>query len=160
MYTAGLAPILHDWDTLRCNHTSHAADAGGKLDTDGWSSRTSAAYPADMNLALARTFASLLQVSALGQIPVPEVAGVDMQIPPTVIPTAETPMPPAPVQAPHAPHAPPEAQSETSPQTAQEDSTAPVAAPPPVSPNKPNKPSKQYSLIMIRRKGGGTTTTC
>ena len=103
MYTAGLAPILHGWNTLRCNHTSHVADAGGKLDTNGWSSRTSAAYPADMNLALARTFASLLQVSALGQLPVPEVAGVEMQIPPTVIPTAETPMPPAPVQAPHAP---------------------------------------------------------
>jgi ABC-type phosphate transport system auxiliary subunit len=49
--TAGLAPILHGWDTLRCNHTSHVADAGGKLDTDGWSSRNSAAYPADMNLA-------------------------------------------------------------------------------------------------------------
>ena len=62
MYTAGLAPILHGWDTLRCNHTSHVADAGGKLDTNGWSSRTSAAYPADMNLALARTFASHLQV--------------------------------------------------------------------------------------------------
>ena len=141
MYTAGLAPILHGWDTLRCNHTSHVADAGGKLDTNGWSSRTSAAYPADMNLALARTFASLLQVSALGQIPVPEVAGVEMQIPPTVVPTAETPMPPAPVQAPHAPHAPPETQSEPAPQSAQEDSTSSAAAPPPASPRKPSKPS-------------------
>ena len=47
MYTAGLAPILHGWDTLRCNHTFHVADAGGKLDTDGWSFRISAAYPAD-----------------------------------------------------------------------------------------------------------------
>ena len=109
--------------------------------TNGWSSRTSAAYPADMNLALARTFASLLQVSALGQIPVPEVAGVEMQIPPTVAPTAETPMPPAPVQAPHAPHAPPEAQSEPAPQPAQEDSASPAAAPPPASPRKPSKPS-------------------
>ena len=80
MYMAGLAPILHGWDILCCNRTSHVADAGGKLNTDGWSSRTSAAYPADMNLALARAFASLLQVSALDQLPVPEVAGAKMQI--------------------------------------------------------------------------------
>ena len=26
MYTAGFASILHGWDTLRCDHTSHAAD--------------------------------------------------------------------------------------------------------------------------------------
>ena len=141
MYTVGLAPILHGWDAFRCNPTSHVADAGGKLDTDGWSSRTSAAYPADMKLALARTFASLLQVSALGQLPVPEVAGVEMHIPPTVALTAETPMPPAPVQAPHAPHALPEAHVETAPQSAPEDSTAPAAAPPPMSPRKPSKPS-------------------
>ena len=70
MYTAGLAPILHGWNTLRCNHSSHVTDTGGTLNTDGWSSRTTATYPADMNLALARAFASLLQVSALGQLPV------------------------------------------------------------------------------------------
>ena len=64
-----------------------------------------------------------------------------MQIPQTVIPTAETPMPPAPVQPPHAPHAPPETHQETAPQTAPEDSVASAAVPPPSSPRKPSKPS-------------------
>ena len=139
MYTAGLAPILHGWDTLRCNHTSHAADAGGTLNTDGWSSRTTAAYPADMNLALARAFASLLQVSALGQLPVPEVSGVELQIPATVTPTAETPMPPAPVLPPHAPYVPTETHHEDVPHTAPEDSSAPATSLP-ISPRKPSKP--------------------
>ena len=58
MYTPGLDKTLGDFNKLECTHTSHADRAGGSRRSDGtWNSADKAAYPANMNLALAQCFA-------------------------------------------------------------------------------------------------------
>ena len=58
MYTPSLEKTLGDFGRLKCTHTSHTDRAGGNRRADGtWNSADMAAYPANMNLALAQCIA-------------------------------------------------------------------------------------------------------
>jgi len=63
MYTPGFDAYLGPINGLRCNHPqgSHRTSAGGQRDNEGtWNSRESAAFPADLNLHIAQSIASLI----------------------------------------------------------------------------------------------------
>ena len=63
MYTPGFDTSLSPINGLRCNHPpgSHRASAGGLRNDNGtWNSRESAAFPADLNLHVAQSIASLV----------------------------------------------------------------------------------------------------
>ena len=65
LYSAALSPSLAPIDRLRCLHREHRLAAGGAKQADGaWSPWASAAYPADMNLLLARSVATPMRTDA------------------------------------------------------------------------------------------------
>ena len=57
------SPSFEDWmgplRKLQCNHSSHARPAGGEVIDGEWNSKETSAYPAEMNLYLAKAIASL-----------------------------------------------------------------------------------------------------
>ena len=58
--TSRLATLLRPLNSLKCTHKNHDQQVGGQ-EVDGvWSSAAHAAYPPDLNLLLARLFASLV----------------------------------------------------------------------------------------------------
>ena len=60
MFTSGFDRWLTPLRKLECNHETHAAPAGGVRDDAGeWISRSAAAYPAELNLYLAKALVSL-----------------------------------------------------------------------------------------------------
>ena len=66
MYTAGFDSHFAHLDSLRCNHKDHPSQVGGHRGPDGkWKSAGSAAYPAGMNLMLAKAISAL----AFGDLP-------------------------------------------------------------------------------------------
>eukprot|EP00965_Chrysotila_dentata_P220593 6191877-Pleurochrysis_carterae.AAC.1 len=54
LVSPGLAPSLQSLSSLRCEHTSHSALAGGTKSDTGWTSRHHAAYPPDFNFLIAK----------------------------------------------------------------------------------------------------------
>ena len=74
MYTPGMDKTLGDFNRLKCEHSSHAEKAGGSRRADGtWNSADKAAYPADLNLALAQSIAVVAgtQKSMTLKLPLP-----------------------------------------------------------------------------------------
>ena len=60
LHSAGFDSWLAPLAGIRCPHHRHDAPAGGEVDANGvWVSREAAAYPANLNLYLARAIASL-----------------------------------------------------------------------------------------------------
>ena len=60
MHSAGFDSWLTPLAGIRCPHHKHDAPAGGEVDSNGvWVSREAAAYPANLNLYLARAIVSL-----------------------------------------------------------------------------------------------------
>ena len=60
MATPRLAALLRPLGSLRCTHVTHASNVGGSQVDGNWTSAAHAAYPADLNLYLARVLASLV----------------------------------------------------------------------------------------------------
>eukprot|EP00965_Chrysotila_dentata_P148369 4898409-Pleurochrysis_carterae.AAC.1 len=56
--TPGISPSLVSLSNLTCQHTTHPTQAGGSKCDDTWTSRSTAAYPPDLNFLLARVIAS------------------------------------------------------------------------------------------------------
>ena len=59
LYTAGFDSQFEHLDELRCNHCDHEAQVGGTRKHGEWTSKDSSAYPADLNLTLAKAIAAL-----------------------------------------------------------------------------------------------------
>ena len=78
-----LSALLRPLGKLRCTHSKHEDQVGGKQVDGAWTSASFAAYPPDMNHLLARVFASLV-------LPVGELVQSDRE--PTTVPdTSQSP---------------------------------------------------------------------
>ena len=106
MCTPALGFMLSDLELLKCTHESHERRAGGFWKSDGtWNSKRAAAYPAQLNIILARAMARLaapLHTRTQSSLP---------HTPPSTPPPMATPTPPPPMS-----HAPPPALPLTAPQ--------------------------------------------
>jgi hypothetical protein len=109
LYSPGLTPSLAPIDRLRCLHRDHRLPAGGAKGTDGaWDSWASSAYPADMNLLLARSVAGLSQPDAAPDVTAPATeAAASPAFPPGLGYSAERAPAAAPAAAATAPAASP-----------------------------------------------------
>eukprot|EP00965_Chrysotila_dentata_P175118 5780416-Pleurochrysis_carterae.AAC.1 len=63
MCTPGLQPALGRLATLTCTHRTHVSLVGGSHDQHGWHSASHAAYPPDLNLAIAQAVASRISLA-------------------------------------------------------------------------------------------------
>ena len=73
MYTPALDKSLADFDNLKCTSTAPLERAGGSRNADGtWNSAATAAYPAEMNLAIAQCFAVAAGTQHTLRLPLPE----------------------------------------------------------------------------------------
>eukprot|EP00965_Chrysotila_dentata_P110198 3641696-Pleurochrysis_carterae.AAC.1 len=63
MCTPGLHPALGRLATLACTHRTHVSLVGGSHDQHGWHSASHAAYPPDLNLAIAQAVASRISLA-------------------------------------------------------------------------------------------------
>ena len=76
MYTPALDKSLADFDNLKCTSTAPLERAGGSRNADGtWNSAATAAYPAEMNLAIAQCFAVAAGTQHTLRLPLPEDPG-------------------------------------------------------------------------------------
>ena len=145
LYSPGFSPGFDDLGSLRCTHTDreHAARAGGRKLDGAWISKAAAAYPPDLNHAIAH--AINLLVDRLAYIPriqartVPSTVGHHAPAAQTALPPREpTPSLPLPVPEPPPMPAPP----------------PPASVPPPTT--RPDLPSSRTRSALRNERGDRT----
>ena len=66
LFSPGMAPGLEGFELLRCTHGDSHRDRAGGIKTNGvWNSASKAAYPSELNVALAKAFRLLLNSEPL-----------------------------------------------------------------------------------------------